>query len=312
MDIRTILVPVDLSSRSAHALDLAVALAGPTGARLVLLHNEACAPLGMSRAWDWEEHHPQHQGNGTHVDLTLRELLARVPERVPAEAVVTRGLAMMAIIEVARRVAADLIVAETAGPDTDDHTSVVEELLVEAPCPLLALREGAGERGSVPALTPDAPLEAVVATDFSPAGDAAVRYAVGLAQRLPLRLRLLHVLAGFGGGPQRSARSSLVGDAYLAASAARSRLLDMVPVELRERVTIQVMPGAPGETILEAVADDGARLLFMGGHATGLRGLLTRDTARAVLHRATCPIWFVPPSACPAVSAALATAVAPA
>ena len=38
--------------------------------------------------------------------------------------------------------------------------------------------------------------------------------------------------------------------------------------------------------------------VLMGEHArTFFRRHFTRDTAREVLHRASCPVWFVPPGA---------------
>jgi nucleotide-binding universal stress UspA family protein len=298
MEINTILVPVDLSTRTARELALAGELALATGARLVILHNEPAAPLGMSRAWDWEQQHPAHHGRGALVDHALNELLAQVPAGVAAEAVLSRGMPLSSIVEAARRLHADLIVLESAGPDVEDHSSIAERLLAESPCPVLALQEG-HDRGRtlLGAASGDSTAEVLVATDFSAAADAAVHYALDLARRLPLRLRLLHVItslahtpaASIGYGDHAAATHTIVGSA-------RERLLALVPADLRDRVTVQVVGGSASEAIVEACATVSVSFVVMGEHATGLRGLVTRDTARAVLRNAPCPVWYVPPA----------------
>jgi nucleotide-binding universal stress UspA family protein len=299
MELTTILVPVDLSPRTDRALGLAGELALASGARLVLLHNEPAAPLGMSRAWDWEQQHPGHHGRGATVDQALRRLLGALPADVRAEAVLSRGMPLTSILEVARRLPADLVVLESAGPDGDDHASITDRLLAESPCPVLALQEGHDEgRPLLPGATETA-AEVLVATDFSASGDAAVRYAVALARLLPLRLRLLHALTQLPHTPAASIGASDAPVAvHTAVGDARRHLLALVPEDLRERVTLQVVGGNAKEAIVEACGvAPRPSFVVMGEHAKGLRGVLTRDTARAVLRGAPCPVLYVPPPA---------------
>jgi nucleotide-binding universal stress UspA family protein len=252
----------------------------------------------MSRAWDWEQQHPGHHGRGTHVDVALRELVAGLPAGVRAEAVLSRGMPLTSILEVARRLPADLIVLESAGPGSDDHASITDQLLAESPCPVLALQEDHDAGGPLLAGQAGGASEVLVATDFSAAGDAAVRYAVDLARRLPLRLRLLHVITQLAHTPAASIGHPDAPDhAHTAVGAARRRLLAQVPADLRERVTALVVGGSASDAIVEAcAAAPRPSFVVMGEHAPGLRGLFTRDTARAVLRRAPCPVLYVPPA----------------
>jgi nucleotide-binding universal stress UspA family protein len=295
MHIATILVPVDFTPRSGRALALASELAELVGGRLVLHHNEASAVFAMGRGWEWETHSHVDHGSTTAVEAAMRRLLAQVPPGIPVEATLSRGLPLPTILALAWELPADLIVVASHGPDTPHHSSVTQRLLEQAPCPVLALQEDHDER--LPLLHPPLegePSEVLVATDFSPAGDTAVRYALELLDRLPaLRLRLVHVVPrvlassapGGSEAPEVSGR---------AASEAHARLLERVPEGARERTSVEVLAGRPGTAIVEACAAHHVSFVVMGEHATGLRGFLTHDTAREVLRSAHCPVWYVP------------------
>ena len=286
MDIRNVLLPVDFSPRTTSELQLGIAVSRAFGARLSLLHNQDAAPLGLSRAWDWQAHHSAANGNSVAVEQRLRDLLAALPADLTADATVSRGLVVPAILALARQLPADLIVVASHGAGTEDHASVAEQLIATAPCPVLAVQEDH---------TPDrAPLsatgraEVVVPTDFSPASQRAVAYAFDLARRWPLRLRLLHVLPG---PAPRGAASDAQGEEL---ATARRRLLALVPDDLRNQVSCLVDRGMPAARIAAACDEPRADFVIMGEHAPGLRGLFTPDTARSLLRQAPCPVWFVP------------------
>lgn len=292
MDIRNVLLPVDFSPRTAAELALGVELSRAFGARLSLLHNQDAAPLGLSRAWDWQASHREASGRAAAVEDSLRELLASLPPDLAADATVSRGLIVPAILQLARRLPADVIVVASHGNGTEDHTSVAERLIAEAPCPVLAVQEGCGE---------DPTLElrregtgALVPTDFTDGSLRAVTYAFDLARKWPIRLRLLHVLPG----DQRTWATREGVHAAVppqaAVTRAQQRLAELVPADLRERVTCVVDGGPPAERIAAACEAPGIRFVVMGEHAAGLRGLLTHDTARDLLRLAPCPVWFVP------------------
>jgi nucleotide-binding universal stress UspA family protein len=275
MDIRNVLVPVDFSRLSTVELSHAVEVCRAFGARLVLHHNQDAAPLGMSRAWDWEEHHPRTQGRGRAVEAGLHELMASVPMDVPVEAVISRGLVIPSILALAERIPADLVVVASHGPDSDDHSSIAGRLIQLAPCPVLTMQEGTAVERPLRLLTAECGAEVLVPTDLEESAAVVLEYAFGLARRLPLRLRLLHVTLG-------------------GAEEARARLAALVPADLAERVRCEVQSGVAPSRIVEGCETVHADFVVMGEHARGLRGLLTHDTARDVLRHAPCPIWYVP------------------
>jgi nucleotide-binding universal stress UspA family protein len=291
MDIRTVLLPIDFSPRTQREVALGVEVSRAFGARLSLLHNQDAAPLGLSRAWDWQASHREANGNNARVETALRELLASLPPDLAADATVSRGLVMPAILACARQLPADLIVVASHGEGTEDHTSIAEQLIAEAPCPVLAVSEG---DGGAAALRLCEGTEALVPTDFSASAERAVEYAFELARRWPIRLRLLHVVP-----PEQPAWASREGvtakPSRQVVEAARLRLAALVPEDLRDRVTCTVECGDPAACIAAAGASPETGFVVMGEHARGLRGLLTGDTARSLLRRAHCPVWFVPP-----------------
>jgi nucleotide-binding universal stress UspA family protein len=277
MDIRNVLVPVDFSSASARELALAIEVCRAFGARLVLHHNQDGAPLGLSRAWDWEEQHPRTQGRGRTVERNLYQLMAQVPEDVAVESVISRGLVTQCILALAERIPADLVVVASHGPDSEDHSSVAERLIGGSPCPVLTVQEGTSGERSLRLLGSNgiAP-EVLVPTDLEKGSQAVLDYAFALARRLPLRLRLFHVT---GGDPE----------------AALARLCALVPADLAARVRCEAQPGAAADAIVSGCERACADFVIMGEHARGLRGLLTHDTARDLLRQAPCPVWYVPP-----------------
>jgi nucleotide-binding universal stress UspA family protein len=279
VEIGTVLCPVDFSKLTEREVTLAGELCRRFGARLVLHHNLQAAPIGFSRAWDWNEMHERRVTEGS-AERQLRELMAGLPEGVAAEAKISHGVVAPTVLYLARELPADLVVLGSHGWSTEDHTSVGEQIVTAAPCPVLTLHEGMERDGL--RLDPEAsPVPVLVPTDFSPGGSAAVRYALALRAVLPLRICLFHVLPG--------RRAGAVEDE------ARGRLLEAVPEELAEQVDCDLGSGPADETILEKAEALGAGLLVMGAHARGLlRGLLTRDTSQQILHRAPCPVWFVP------------------
>jgi len=291
MQIRTVVAPVDFSTLSERELALAVEICRAFGARLVLHHNQHGAPLAFARAWRWQEQHRATQGRHAQDEHALRELMARVPTDVPVEAVVSNGVAAPAILAVAEKLDADLLIVGSHGGDSDDHSSVVERLIAQSRCPVLAVQEGVTSQAPL-RLVAGEPAEVVVPVDFGGGTAALLDYAFAMASDLVLRLRLLHVLSV---RTSRGAEDASAGReaARVAAVVALDRLQELVPEALRDRVVCTVTLGEAAATIVDACRD--ADFLLIGEHAHGLRGLLTHDTARDVLRRAPCPVWFVPP-----------------
>lgn len=282
--IKTVLCPIDFSDVSQQELRLAVDVCQAFSARLVLHHNVSAVSPGLTRAWEWNELHRADQVSSAAAEDRMRRILADVPKTVTAQAMVSSGPLGTILLELAKQLPADLLVLGGHGWSTPDHASVSERIIDQSPCAVLTIREGKEAASSFRLRSADEhkPVRVVVPTDFSASAQCAVDYAFGLARRAPLHLHLLHVLP---------ARSSEARSALTACT-----LDDLVPADLVERTYCHAEPGDPIDLILNLSWRIGASFIVMGEHARGfIRHFFTRDTSRQMLHRASCPVWFVPP-----------------
>lgn len=293
--IRTVLCPIGFDDLDPREVALAVDVCRSFGARLVLHHNLGGAPDGASMSWMWQQAHPNGRSSEERASERLCQLLAALPKSVQAEAHISAGVAGPAILEMERQVGADLVVMATHGASNLDHASVAELIVEQSSCPVLVLRNGSPGLNLHPSAGEE-PINALVATDLTPSAERAMSYAFELARSMPMRLRLLHVMPTSRNlvaeidpdlSPSISVQSSV--------ERVHQRLKALVPEDLEDRVTIRVEIGDPAEKIAEVADRVGASCLFMGAHARGLlRRIFTRDTSLALLHRAPCPVWFVP------------------
>jgi nucleotide-binding universal stress UspA family protein len=139
--LREVVVAHDFSSHADRALDVALGLAGPAGARIHLVHAGPAAPGRLEKnLWI-----PEEVWDRVRVEDASR--LDAIRQRVE-----TAGLkvevhqpvqpASEAIVELARSVDADLIVMGTRGNTGLKHVllgSVAERTLRRAPCPVVAV-----------------------------------------------------------------------------------------------------------------------------------------------------------------------------
>lgn len=283
MQIKIVLCPVDFTDLSRQELALAVDVCEAFGARLVIHHNLSAAPPGLTRAWEWSELH-SHDGapSEPEAERRLRTLLAELPKAIAAEATMSRGPLSTVLLDLAEKLPADLVVLGNHGCSSEDHASLTERVIDACACPVLTLHDGARlERFRLrpTAGAPSTPV--VVPTDLSPAAAHVVDYALDMARVVPLDLHLVHVL------PASSSPTAI--------ARAQSRLEALTGTDPAGRATSHVQLGEPVETILRFSAELAAGFLVMGEHTRNLLlRLLIRDTARALLHQATCPVWFVP------------------
>src|SRR5262245_9533780 len=284
MKIRTILCPIDFSNLSAHEIQSAAEVGRAFGARLILHHNRTAIAPGLARAWDWEATHRTERLGEAEAERRMAAALEAVPRGIPAEGVISAGPVGLVVQLLAEQLPADLIVIGSHGWSTPDHASVTERVIAQAPCPALILHEG-GERPLLLGSAPGRPRSprTVVPTDFSPTACHALQYAYALARALPLHLDVLHVLPG---GPRRSAAAE---------NTAREQLEATVPADLTNQVATCVRYGGPTSEIVACLAEVRPQFAVVGEHARDIvRRLFTRDTARAVAHAASCPVWIVP------------------
>lgn len=121
-------------------------------------------------------------------------------------------------------------------------------------------------------------------------------YAFELARSLPVRLHLLHVLPAAGRaalGPGVPLAPLAVLDERMppAVATARQQLEALVPYDLEHRTSVHVETGDPAARIAEVSQRLGTSCILMGTPARRLpRRLFTRNTSRAQLHLAPCPV----------------------
>jgi universal stress protein A len=146
IDLKKILVPVDFSDASRHALKYAFRLAEAFSAKLTLLYVFAPPPLPLLPSADV----------ATHSEI-LRKDLARVQKKLigfskaggpgavaPSECTIRAGVPSHEIVEIAKSEDVDLIVIATHGYTGWKHFcigSTAERVVRAAPCPVLVVRE---------------------------------------------------------------------------------------------------------------------------------------------------------------------------
>lgn len=141
--LKTILVPIDFSDCAKKALQYAIPLAKEHQAAITLLYvvptNYAVGEYG---GIDYASLEVEMRSNGE--KQLARMAVDEVRSEVPADTLVRTGSPAIEIIEVARKLPADVIVISTHGRTGLKHAllgSVVEHVVRRAPCPVLVVRE---------------------------------------------------------------------------------------------------------------------------------------------------------------------------
>jgi nucleotide-binding universal stress UspA family protein len=290
--ITSIVVGVDLSVPSEQALDRAAAIAMLNNAHLVMVNAQADdAPI-------------------SNIDNEVLKQLGEVSQAVRAEEarrlaekcqqLTTRGVAVElvhrggppgeVVTEVAREHGAELIVVGTHG-----HTgisrfllgSVATAVLRHAPCDVLVCR---GANGPSPFERP------LVATDFSPAADRALRNAASLAAP-GATIDVVHAWqlpAGSWGATllgQARFPWSTVRDAVLSGVRSQADRLEQAHAGLGHPLRVELIQGPPASVITHAAERGGHDLIAIGTHGhRGFRRLLLGSVAESVIRHAPCSV----------------------
>jgi nucleotide-binding universal stress UspA family protein len=285
--IRSVVCPVDFSPATSRQVDLAADVCRAFGARLILHHNVNDLSVGAAVGWMWHaDHEPLEPAS---VDDRMRALLRRMPPGLEVEACITRGAVTEGVLAVAKAAGAGLIVLSEHAGKAEDHKSVIEFLLERANAPVLALHDPGADIGMPDFALDDGKTGGVkqilVPLTLSTDAQVNVEFACDLARVFPLHLHFLHVVET---GDARS-------DVPANQESVRTKLQARVPEDLAGRATVHIATGEPVLMIKRMAAEVAATCIVMGEHArTPLKRWLTEDIARAVLHDAPCPVWFVP------------------
>jgi nucleotide-binding universal stress UspA family protein len=131
----------------------------------------------------------------------------------------------------------------------------------------------------------------LVATDLSPASEAAVEQAVQIAEDSGANLDVLYVREANTAMTYAAAPESVYW-AYV--EDARRRLQRCVPGADERKVRFLVREGPADETILDTARNESADLIVMGTHGRrGVGRLLLGSVAARVVAQAVCPVLTV-------------------
>jgi len=284
MEISRILCPTDFSETSAHAVDLAVVIAGHYQAAVSALHVVPTFEPSVDAG---------------SLDGLRQETAAFFEEArkagVTVDVQVELGSPVHRILDRAGSLPADVVVMGTHGSSGFEHLvlgSVTEKVLRKAPCPVLTVPPRARSRSRLPF------RHLLCATDFSEPASMAVRFALSLATESDACLTLLHVLEWPWHEPPQPSIEELPPEQGFALAMfrreseerARRQLEELVP-RTGPSVRIAVVSGTPYEQVLEAAAAESADLIVLGvGRRSALNLALLGSTANHVVRAAECPV----------------------
>lgn len=294
-----VLVGVDGSSASLHALDWAAAQAVTHGwgLRIVCSYSlPSFTAASLDGGYAALDDSTIQQG----ARAVLAEATARVSGRgLPVTATVVTGDAAGVLVDMSHTVRAVVVGTRGGGGFADRLLGTVSSALpAHAYCPtvVVPLRRGGKPLPDDVAIPPVRPVRRiVVGVDGSPAAEYALRYAIVEAEKWDAELTAV------AGVPVGSMTGVL---AWLPAAVDREQVLRDVTEGLHV-VVDRALADHPGVTVKRHALDGtGAELLTEFSAATdlivvgsrgrgGFAGLLLGSTSQAVLHHADCPVMVV-------------------
>ena len=292
---RPIVCGTDFSALATEAMDVAAAMARRLGTRLVLAHVEEFSGLVQVDPGLFKEALSQKRGDlekeaarlrdlGTDVEIKL--LSGSVFDELVTAVVACKGR-FMVVGAAGHGLARRLLVG-----------SVAERTAETSPLPTLVLRPGT-RLGSW--VRGEHSLKILVAYDFSPASDAALRWVNEMQQIGPCETNVLHV----DWPPEEADRLGYHGPLPLTENPTKIQnflerdLAEHIALRLPpEHVTVTVEPswGHPAAHLFEKVQREQIDLVVVGTHHRhGWSRLRFGSVSRSILHHAEVSVAVVPP-----------------
>jgi nucleotide-binding universal stress UspA family protein len=289
ISLKNILFATDFSAAADAAAPFAIQIARSYGAKVYGLH--------VNRYDDYTSAAPEAWAMMAEAtEKETKEHARRLDEQlkgVEHEMVIGQGNIWEVTAKLIKEKEIDLIVLGTRGRTGLAKAllgSVAEQILRQAPCPVLTVGPHVTARPYVNGQPEEAAKlrEILCATDLATDFPAAALYAISLAQENQAHLALLHVI-------ERRKTGELVHPAELADSDLR-KLRQLVPpeAELWCEPRCMVEQGIPAEGILHVATQLPADLIVLGARsARGLAAHLDVGTVHTVVSHATCPVLTV-------------------
>lgn len=308
LEIKTVLVPLDLSAASMQALNYALPIAERFQADLHLVYvhengHEFSVDAMSQLLHESAEMRTRVHGQGSDAQAGRASLIRA------ENCHVLIGRAYQKACDFAREVAADLIVLATRG-----HTglprillgSTAERIVQVAPCPVLVTRQrnrpgqtSAG-KGAL-AQFKFGPRKILVPVDFSLCSLAGLKYAAFFARVFEAKVRLFHTM--FPPNPVVVDRIS----ANLSGGLDATRRMN-AQLEMEALIQLDFLRGVPCETeirtgyaiqeICAEIERADIDLVITSTHGqTGMKHALLGSVAEHIVRYAECPVLVVPSGA---------------
>jgi len=290
-NLKTIVIGTTLTGESDGIVKAGAALAWAAGAAPWLVHAYSLpafpSELGTLDA-QWIEE--QTEALRQRLSQQVRDVgIDKLPGFQPDQAILAFGASNREIVELARRVKADLIVVGASEGGALHRAflgSTADRVIRKAPCPVLVVRR----ETALP------PARVVIPVDFSPVSATALRYGLSFLRETGAGaaawkealfvLNPLEVAGSLQFTPPQIERF---------ATGELRRFLDESGAAAPD-VQTHVLTGYPREEILFVLEDRQADLAILGTHGrSGFDRLMIGSVAAQVLEKATCNVLVVPP-----------------
>ncbi|HJS57327.1 MAG TPA: universal stress protein [Vicinamibacteria bacterium] len=290
--LRHVLCPTDFSEFSERALRNAVAIASTQRSTLTIVHVfPYAAPIGAGMPPALV----QQLGPAARQKLLERLQAFAEPARAAGlwpQTILLEGDPAREIGRLAEVLSADMLVLGSHGRrglERFVRGSVTEELVRRAPCPVLTVCHGES-----PEVEENAVQRILCATDLRSNAGGELAHAISLAAQSRAKLTVVHVLETLIDATPGSEVTKALRWNY--EHAARQRLLEAVPEEIRQLIPIRevVVAGRAHEQILRVAREEASQLIVLGAsHQGALERLWFGSTTQRVVREAPCPVRIV-------------------
>lgn len=296
---KPIVCGTDFSKTSVEAADVAAAMARGLKTTLALVHVDEVYGMGLTDPLLFEKLTARRKAELSEEAHRLRSAGTSVEEHFLA------GSVFDEMIDIGAKMEAQMIVVGAVGHGIAQRLllgSVAERVAENSPVPTLVVRPGSrlgswarGESG----------LRIVAGFDFSPAGDAALRWLRQMLEIAPCEISVLHV----DWPPSEAHRIGYRGPLGLTSNPEEIQtvlerdLMERIGLFLPpEKVTVRVEPnwGRPEANLFAMAREQEADLVVVGTHQRhGLGRMRFGSVSRTILRQAEASVAVIPPRALP-------------
>ncbi len=300
--IRSVLVPIDFSDASKHALNYGLHFAREFGAALRLIH-----VVDWALSARYTQFIPAVEDEVREVRKTEKALDALIPDSfrgsVECRVEAVTGNTVDVLLQKAEREPIDLVVMGSHGRRGFKRWfmgSVTEHALRRMPVPVMTVSQV--DEAVEP--VPDAPLEfkrILYPTDFSDSKEVALPVALEFAERWGAELELVHVVERLHRSPTSPpwTDEELEQERHDLIERATTTLESLVPASQAENVKLRrtVLEGRAAHAILEYAAENPPDLIVITLHGMSfIERALLGATAERVVRAAHAPVLAIPPA----------------